>query len=137
MLSRRFWIISLFLKIAAVICITSVICIILDDGKREFSVVLRIFAVIITGSFLIGILGEKINEITDLTNKLDGYADIIPVLIKSAAICVLSEILCSVCKDSSNNALCTVVEFSAKVFIFILSFPFVESVIKTALSFIG
>ncbi len=59
------------------------------------------------------------------------------IIFKSAAVCLLCEICCELCRDSGFSALSSRIEFAGKCTLFAFCLPLIKKVFDYAMSFIS
>ena len=115
------------------VCILSVI---LKGWLREAVLPLQISFAAIT----IAVIFESIKDITDKLKDYIGASelsyDIFSSLLKGAMICTVAKLVSDAAKDSGNSLVSDVVELTGRIMLLSLGFPFIENVIKTAVSFL-
>lgn len=116
--------------------ITAVLSIVLSETKKEYAVLLRISAVVLICTFAVKIAFDKIQSFLLQLGMAADADELIQLLVKAAAICIITKLVHEICKESGNTAVAEAVDFSGRVMIVILSLPLMESVIKTAIAFI-
>ena len=79
---------------------------------------------------------DNVSEIIKIIDFDEKANKIFSCLFKGAMICVLTNLTSDISKDSGNNFVATVVEFSGRVMLLIVALPFFISVIKTVLGFV-
>ena len=115
------------------VCILSVF---LKGWLREAVLPLQISFAVIT----IAVIFESVRDITDKLNDYLGESEIgntvFPALIKGALICTVTKLASEAAKDSGNGLVSDIIDLTGRIMILSLGFPFVESVIRTAASFL-
>lgn len=79
---------------------------------------------------------DGFSEILNIITFDDKTQKIFSCLLKGAMICVLTKFTSDISKDSGNNFVSSVIEFAGRIMLIVVSLPFLESVIKTALGFV-
>lgn len=108
---------------------------VLFESKKEYSVLLKISAV--AAVFLIAIKtgADKLKEFIFQANRLEGQSEVLTVLFKGAVICILTGVICDLCRENGNHALSGAIETAARIIIIILALPLIDAVMETAFSF--
>lgn len=116
------------IKIIGVGFLTLIVCILLKDIKKEFS----LYAVIIGTSFILFLsfdtLRNIIEFIENLTKNIQG--DFIKILIKMTGIAILTEYAVSLCKDTGESAIASKIDFGGKIVLISLSIPVISSTLE-------
>ena len=125
------------IKIAIICVLTSVICKLLDENSKSFSIYVRIAAaalIIAMVSIYISPVIEKINEIFNQTGIENEY---LTILFKAAGICYVSQFACDVCKDNGENLIATHAELAGKIALIVISLPLVDNLTEIIINFSG
>ena len=107
----------------------------LRQYNKSFVIFIETAFVGIAFSFIISDVIKGFRGLIDLYSYDAAQNKVIKCLIKGAVICVLTKISCDVCYESGNVMVGDIVELSGRVLLIIISLPFLESVVKTAISF--
>lgn len=94
-------------------------------------------------SFAIITLAVVYDSIKELTEELIYYigdseigTTVFAALLKGALICVVTKLACDIAYDSGNSTVANIIDLAGRIMLLSIGFPFVESVIKTAASFL-
>lgn len=121
---------DIFIKAIAGILICVIVCLILSQQGKSFSVLLTVMVscmiAVICLSFLEQVIGF-IHKIKDLGNLNSSY---ISVLLKCAGIAILSELTGMICVDSGNSALAKCTQMLAAAIILWLCIPLYTSLME-------
>lgn len=121
---------DLFLKTAAGILITVVLCLTLEKQSKDLAFLLStavcIMAVTAAATYLRPVLDflDRLNTL----GKLD--PEMIRILLKAAGVGILSEITAMVCTDNGNSALGRSIRILGVGAILVLSLPLFESLLE-------
>ncbi len=123
------------LKIAlAGICVC-IINSVLKQYSKSFVIFTDILFTVAVAASVIGDITSSIESfigelsINSVTNKL------FLCLFKGAVICVITKFACDISRESGNTVISDVIEFFSRVMLLTISIPFIESIVKTAISF--
>lgn len=125
----------MIVKIALCALCVCVLSSMLRQYSKSFVIFIEIAFVGIVFSLIIGDAIRSFSSLIDLYSYDTAQSKVIKCLIKGAVICVLTKISCDVCHESGNVMVGDIVELSGRVILIIISLPFLESVVKTAISF--
>lgn len=125
------------LQMAIIVVIAVMISMLLKEyGKTEYAIVVQIA----TGTILMLSVVEKISdlitELTGLSSSLGLSDDYIMLLIKVLGICVITQFVCELCKDSGENSLASQIEFAGKIIVVTLMLPLLKSIISLVVGII-
>lgn len=116
------------------------VCLISSLLKKNFEqtvLLLQIAFFVIVFAFAANELKNISDSFSEYMSYIDGGSEFISCLIKGACICILTKISCDICKDSGNTAVSDIIDLSGRIAMIYLAFPYVNSVIKTAVSFVS
>ncbi len=96
---------DLYLKIIAGVLLTVVVCLVLSKQGKDFSVMLVIMGCCMCAAGAAKYLQQIISFLEKLQLLGNLNSELISVLLKTAGIGILSEIVSLICTDSGNGAL--------------------------------
>lgn len=120
---------TILIKISAVTLVFVFLSLLLKNNSNEFIFFLRIAVIAIIFLAIGESLSEFISSVINMFSSLEIDGLHIKSLVKVAGIAIISDFICDILKDNNENALARVVEISAKLFIIILSFPMMNSLV--------
>ncbi len=119
-------------KICGAAIIATVLSIVLKNRSSSIAPYLtEITSVIIISS----VISALLPFVTFVKGLLSGSAvkyDIFDILIKSAVIAVVCQVVYDICKENGENMLASVVEFAGNAEIILLSLPMITVLLKNA-----
>ena len=126
----------MIIKIAVLGVIVCVVTFFLKGFSGETVLLIELaFAVIVTI-----FLADKLFDVTDKLKSFLGESEtervIFFALFKGALICVITKFAADTAIDSGNRLVADIIDFSGRVLLLTIAFPFMESVIETATAFI-
>ena len=124
------------LKIVSMAIVGTVLSSVLSENKKEFVLPIRLCTVILMAFTVFSFAGNKISSLLSLLGDTDLPIDVTSLLLKGVAICLISSVCSSLCRENGNSSAADMIELCARVLTVVLCLPLIESVIKTALSFI-
>lgn len=114
------------------VCILSVI---LKQYQPSFVIILELAFAVIVILIIYDEASQSIKSILEIFNS-DGTSEkIFSCLLKGALVCIATKLACDVSKENGNLLIADIIEISGRIMLLIISFPFIESIINTALSF--
>ena len=114
------------------VCILSVV---LKQFQNPFVIILELTFAVTVIVMISDEASQSIKNIFEIFNS-DGTSEkIFSCLLKGALVCIATKLACDVSKENGNLLVADIIEISGRIMLLIISFPFVESIIKTALSF--
>lgn len=99
-------------------------------GKKEISIVIQIATGIIVMTSVILKITDVVTELSELAGGIGLNISYIELLIKVLGICILTQFVCEICKDSGESALASQIEFAGKIVVVILMLPLLKSIIS-------
>ena len=98
---------------------------------------LKISAVVIMSASVVLVLGNKFSQLVGMFTALTSYPQLISVMVKGVAVSVITSLSSDICTEGGNFSLAGTIRLAGRVMILILSYPLIETVIETAISFAG
>ncbi len=120
---------NIFLKAAAGILITVILCIFLSNDRKDFSVILSLFVccMVIVASL------TYFEPVYSFFSKLQAIGNLDPemikILLKAVGISLLTEITVLICEDSANAVLGKSLKIMSSAIILWLSIPLFNSLL--------
>ena len=115
------------------VCLLSVI---LKEYAKEVVLPLQLSFIAV----VIAVIFDNIRDISSDFLSFIGNSEIglsiFYSLLKGAFICVVTKIACDVADDSGNRVVAGIIDIAGRLLLISLGFPYIESVIKTATSFL-
>ena len=121
------------LKIIGIALISLIIIILLKQYKPEFA----IYISLITGVLILVLVMDKLTGVINLLQSISSKTSInnnfLNLLIKITGVAFLSEFAVSVCKDSGESAIASIIELGTKIIIISMSIPIISSLLELIL----
>lgn len=124
-------------KIIGVGFISTIIAVILKEYKKEYVIYVSIIAGVIIISMSMNFLGQIINTLTNLSEKLGTNSNFIILLLKITGISILLEFAISICQDSGESAIATKIDLGGKILILGMSIPVITKLVDTLFNMIN
>ena len=127
----------MFLKILGLAAVGVLLTVIIKKHCREL---LPLFEIALVAAVLIIIADADIvnrSGIEKIFYGNSGAGELFTVILKGAAVTVLTKFACDVCRESGNSLMADVVELGGRIMLVVLAMPFIEGVTEIALSFYG
>ena len=128
---------TILIKISAVAIVFIFLSLLLKNNSNEYVFFLRIAVIVIIFLAISDSLSEFIASVIYMFSALEIDSLHTKSLVKVAGIAIVSDFICDILKDNNENALARVVEISAKLFIIILSFPMMNSLVAFCVEIIN
>lgn len=126
----------MIIKIACICICVCLLSVLLSQYFRSIVLPLQLCFGAIVLLIIFSEIKESVADIFNVIDFNDKANKIFSCLLKGATICVLTKLTSDISKDSGNNFVATVVELSGRIMLVVIAFPFIESIIKTALGFV-
>ncbi len=114
-------------KVLLVAVASCLLIVLLNQHKPEFSLIIRLAAVLIICSLLIKPLVEISSSAAELSEGLELNNEYIYLLLKALFIGIVCKIVCDICNDTGNKAVSTCVELAGQVAIMLLAIPLITA----------
>lgn len=126
----------MLIKIALTgICVCIILSVLKPWNKSYIIIIELAFALLVFGAVFTDTV-SILKSLKDLFEGVSSADKLIACLIKGALICVITRICCDIAKESGNKVISDVIELSGRIMLLIISLPFIESVVKAAISFV-
>lgn len=110
-------------KTIASAMVTAVFCLVLNKRDKDFSALLTILAC----AMILSVTLSHLKPVIDLVQRLQAISnvnnEVLGILLKSAGISLLCEIVCLICADVGNSALGKSVQILSSAVILWMSIP--------------
>lgn len=124
-------------KVSAVIIVSAVLIIALRNRLGEYSFILALSTVVIVLLLILDNLFGVIGDLEDLFEQSGNVSVYFTTALKALGISYITAFSADMCRDYGLSALAQASEITGKISIFILSIPLMNSVLDTAISFVG
>ncbi len=127
----------MFIKILALAAVGVMMIVIL---KKHCSELVPLFEIALVAVGIVIIGDAEVVKRSGIEKIFNGYSDsgeLFSLILKGAAVTVLTRFACDVCKESGNSLVADIVELGGRIMLVMLAMPFIEKVTEIALSFCG
>lgn len=124
------------IKIIVIGICVCVLNILLREKQQIFAVLINIVYVVIVISAVLSSVVSTLEGIKDLFEFSDSANKMLGSLMKAATVSIITKISCSICIESGNKVVSDVIDLTGRIALLVIAFPFIEGVIKIAISFI-
>lgn len=121
--------ISKVLLIAVAGCVFAVL---LNQHRQEFSLLVKLCTVVCIIAVVLAPIAEISEDIIDFADGLKINNEYILLLIKTLLIAVSCHIVSSICVDTGNKAIASVVELAGRISIILLALPMLKALSQIA-----
>lgn len=122
---------------AILVIVALIISILLRQyGKKEISIMVQIATGAIIMMSIIFKITDVVTELTDLAGGIGLNISYIKLLVKVLGICIITQFVCEICKDSGESALASQIEFAGKIIVVTLMLPLLKSIISLVVGII-
>ena len=115
------------------VCVLNVF---LRQTQNTFIIVLNLCYIAFVAVILFDFAADTIESIKKILNFSTSADKMFMCLFKGTLMCILTKISSDLCKESGNIVVSDIIDLAGRIMLFILAFPFVESIIKTAAAFV-
>lgn len=123
------------IKIFVFSVISAVVFIVIKKYAPEFSLLAEVFAVTALLIFIMPKLINLLNFSQSFMDTVGVNRDYFGALIKITGIALLTQFASDICKDSSQSALASQVEFAGKILILVCAVPIFKALMQTVSQF--
>ena len=123
--------------ILALCLIACILAVVLNQYKKEYSVIISIAA---GAGVLILLLTKLIKPITEITNRLSQYGvgiEFFVVALKALSIGYITQFIADICRDFGQTSIALKAEFAGKVSIFLITLPLLNSLFDVVADLVG
>lgn len=114
------------------VCIINAV---LRQYNKSFVIFTELIFVAAVMTYILSDALSGLKSLTDLFTLNSSENKILLCLIKGSVICVLTKLACDISYESGNVIVGDIIELSGRIILLVISLPFIESVVKTAISF--
>ncbi|HAN09492.1 MAG TPA: stage III sporulation protein AD [Clostridiales bacterium] len=119
-----------------VICFIGVIMIaILGQNNKEYGTYIRIVIGVIVFAAIFMKLASVAEQFTSIINKTNLSSTYVGIILKIIGIAYLSEFGSQICKDASETAFATKIEFAGKILIMLIAMPIITAILDEVSNF--
>ena len=126
----------MIVKIALIGICVCIITLLLRQYQPSFIVIINIAFACFVLLIVISNYSDNFKVIKDLFSINSSTKKMFVSLFKAASVCVLSKTASDICKESNSNTTADIIEFSGRIMLLSMALPYIESVVKIAVSFI-
>ena len=126
----------MIIKIAVIGVMVCILIVFLKGVSSEAVILLELSFAAIVIIFLSDKLFDAVERLRDFFAEGETEKVIFSALMKGALICLVTKLASDTALDSGNKLVSDVIDFSGRVLLLTIAFPFFESVIETATAFL-
>lgn len=121
----------MLLKLCMLAMVVVAAAILIRQWKSDFSILLRLSAVVLFGLAAISAATPLIEYLTRLAS-VSGLAPYAETLLKALGIAFLTQYVADICRESGESAAASGVETVGKLEILLLSLPLIDEILRVA-----
>lgn len=125
----------MIVKIALCGICVCVINVLLRQYNKSFVIFAELIFLGAVVSLIMNDAADGVRRLTDLFTLSTSQSKIIVCLLKGAVICIVTKLACDVSYESGNIIVGDIIELAGRIILLVISLPFIESVVKTAVAF--
>ncbi len=126
---------DMIVKIALCGICVCIINALLRQYNKSFVIFVELIFVGAVVALVIDDAVDDIRRLTELFTLSTSQNKIIVCLLKGAVTCIVTKLACDVSYESGNTIVGDIIELAGRIILLIISLPFIESVVKTAVAF--
>jgi stage III sporulation protein AD len=120
---------SIFI-LSAVCLIAAILVAVLRQYNSVFAVLTVCAVGVICIVSLISEFSSVFSEIISTVQSVGNFSEYIKILLKAICICIISDIVGGICKDTGNGSIAVCVDVGAKIVLLALSLPLINDLIE-------
>lgn len=109
--------------------------VLLKQYNKSLVILLELAFTAVVLVMIIDDASDSVSDLIDIFSLTEPVREIYKALFKGALICIISTLAGDMAKESGNILIGDVIELGGRIMLLVISIPFIESVIKTAISF--
>lgn len=109
----------------------------MPQSKKEYVLILNVAAVLIICIYALSTCFSRLASLLYLSRSLCDSYDLVGILLKGCAVCIFTQIVHDICKDSGQTAVAGAVILAGRLTVVALTLPLIETVLKTAAAYIN
>ncbi len=125
----------MIVKIALCGICVCIINVLLRQYNKSFVIFAELIFLGAVVSLIMNDAADGVRRLTDLFTLSTSQSKIIVCLLKGAVICIVTKLACDVSYESGNIIVGDIIELAGRIILLVISLPFIESVVKTAVAF--
>lgn len=118
------------LQILGIVFVGIVFALILKKDKPEITIFLVLFLCIYIALKIMGVFGDILQEMKDLTVYLEDYSYFFSLLIKMIGLTYLCELAAGICKDYGYSSIGNQIEIMGKLLIIAVGIPIFRAIME-------
>ena len=126
----------MIIKIAVMGICVCVITSVMKSFFKEAVLPIELAFAVIAAAVVVDKIKDTAEKLWDFFGATQTEEASFSALLKGALICIVSSFASDTAKDSGNSLVADIIDFSGRILLLTVGFPFFESVIKTALNFL-
>jgi len=104
----------------------------LRQTRPDFALLLQVCAGCVLLLFLFGRLYPILTELSELSSTLDNTGGYVKILLKALGICIVTQIVCDICRDGGASAMASKVELGGRVSLLLTIMPLIRQLFSLA-----
>lgn len=128
---------SLALKLSSIAVCAAFLGVILGREKREFAFLLELGCCAVMLVSVLSAARQIVGGLRALADQSALTGTDLSVLLKGAAVCIVTEFCAVLCRESKNAAVGEVLVFAGRCMTVLLSLPLMERAVRLVLSYCG
>ena len=117
------------IALSAAAIIAATVCVVMRRYNSEYSMFVSIAFSAIIFAVILSAIAPVTNLIKELTEVSGINIEYIIILLKSLAVCYITQIASDCCKDSGEAAISSKIDFAGKIALLLISVPLFEGIL--------
>ena len=107
----------------------------LRQYNKSYIIFVEIVFLCVAATLILTDATKEIKSLSELLAQTSSQKKLMICLLKGAGICIVTKLACDISYESGNILIGDVIELSGRILLVIISMPFMESVVRTAIAF--
>lgn len=123
------------IKLTLAILVFLVLIVLLKQTRPEFAYLTRVALVLCALVSVLYIVNSVVLHLSSIIGLSEIQEDFLTVMLKVLGISIITEIAVSMCRDSGESALATVLEIAGKSAVIAMSLPIIKKLLEISIGF--
>lgn len=124
------------LRIVLFSIVACVVAVVIKNNCIELYLPYQLGVAVIALVYIINRIVGELDVFFSFVESMGASYSIIKSMLKAALITIGTKLGCDVCKESGNNLMGDIIELGGKLMIFVISVPYIISIIKISAAFL-
>lgn len=118
------------LKISALAIILAAVSLVIKKQQPELASVTAVFGGVLISLYILKYISPVVEEINRISALASIDRELVSIILKSAAVCIISSFSSECCRDCGEKSLAMKIDLSAKVIVLFMCIPLFTEIIN-------